>query len=208
MCDLCRWSDGSNLQELMAGFDQEAAAVVVARLATFKMETEEDFDATRWIDRTLIRHTHFCFYAVPLCPIFSVVGFVGVCYNSMLYFQCHGASMLYVIILCSTSSVVGFNTVCCNSMLTCQCCGVSTCKPWNTFDWANPTPGTCHCRSPAPFYHYVTAAWLPCILHLHLVGVVIVRQKLKQTVRGGECATMRRVKGGHMRRDRSCPGVL
>ncbi len=40
----------------MAGFDQEAAAVVVARLATFKMETEEDFDATRWIDRTLIRH--------------------------------------------------------------------------------------------------------------------------------------------------------
>ncbi|EIE23773.1 COP-II coat subunit [Coccomyxa subellipsoidea C-169] len=50
-----RWTDGSNLGELMAGFDQEAAAVVVARLATFKMETEEDFDATRWIDRTLIR---------------------------------------------------------------------------------------------------------------------------------------------------------
>ena len=39
----------------MAGFDQEAAAVVMARLATFKMETEEDFDATRWIDRNLIR---------------------------------------------------------------------------------------------------------------------------------------------------------
>jgi protein transport protein SEC23 len=34
---------------LVAGFDQEAAAVAVARLATFKMETEEDFDATRWL---------------------------------------------------------------------------------------------------------------------------------------------------------------
>lgn len=35
----CRWTDGSNLQELIAGFDQEAAAVLTARLATFKMET-------------------------------------------------------------------------------------------------------------------------------------------------------------------------
>lgn len=50
-----RWTDGSSLGDLMAGFDQEAAAVVMARLATFKMETEEDFDATRWIDRNLIR---------------------------------------------------------------------------------------------------------------------------------------------------------
>ena len=37
------------------GFDQEAAAVLTARLATWKMETEDDFDATRWLDRTLIR---------------------------------------------------------------------------------------------------------------------------------------------------------
>ena len=29
--------------------------MVIARLATHKMETEEDFDATRWLDRTLIR---------------------------------------------------------------------------------------------------------------------------------------------------------
>jgi hypothetical protein len=42
------------------GFDQEAAAVVMARLATFKMETEEEFDATRWIDRTLIRLASRC----------------------------------------------------------------------------------------------------------------------------------------------------
>ena len=47
--------DGNNADELVAGFDQEAAAVVIARLATHKMETEEDFDATRWLDRTLIR---------------------------------------------------------------------------------------------------------------------------------------------------------
>jgi protein transport protein SEC23 len=37
------------------GFDQEAAAVLMARLSTYKMESEEDFDATRWLDRALIR---------------------------------------------------------------------------------------------------------------------------------------------------------
>ena len=47
--------DGVNAQELISGFDQEAAAVLTARLATWKMETEDDFDATRWLDRTLIR---------------------------------------------------------------------------------------------------------------------------------------------------------
>lgn len=47
--------DGQDGSQIIAGFDQEAAAVVVARLATYKMETEEDFDATRWLDRTLIR---------------------------------------------------------------------------------------------------------------------------------------------------------
>lgn len=50
-----RWTDGANMADVAAGFDQEAAAVVTARLCTWKMETEEDFDATRWLDRTLIR---------------------------------------------------------------------------------------------------------------------------------------------------------
>mmetsp|Transcript_16153 Transcript_16153/g.34976 ORF Transcript_16153/g.34976 Transcript_16153/m.34976 type:complete len:765 (-) Transcript_16153:369-2663(-) len=50
-----RWMDGSNVAELIAGFDQEAAAVLMARLASFKMDSEEDFDATRWLDRALIR---------------------------------------------------------------------------------------------------------------------------------------------------------
>lgn len=50
-----QWAEGGNLASLISGFDQEAAAVIVARLATHKMEAEEDFDATRWLDRTLIR---------------------------------------------------------------------------------------------------------------------------------------------------------
>ena len=50
-----RWVDGSNQAELIQGFDQEAAAVLMARLASHKMQTEDDFDATRWLDRSLIR---------------------------------------------------------------------------------------------------------------------------------------------------------
>eukprot|EP00890_Picochlorum_soloecismus_P005474 jgi/Picsp_1/5928/NSC_03285-R1_transport protein len=50
-----RWVDGSHAADLIQGFDQECAAVLVARLASHKMEVEEDFDATRWLDRSLIR---------------------------------------------------------------------------------------------------------------------------------------------------------
>ncbi|KFM28481.1 Protein transport protein SEC23 [Auxenochlorella protothecoides] len=50
-----RWTDGANVGELMQGFDQEAAAVLLARLAAHKMEAEDDFDVTRWLDRSLIR---------------------------------------------------------------------------------------------------------------------------------------------------------
>ncbi|XP_057415913.1 protein transport protein SEC23 B isoform X2 [Lotus japonicus] len=51
-----RWVDGADSsEELIQGFDQETAAVVMARLASLKMETEEAFDATRWLDRALIR---------------------------------------------------------------------------------------------------------------------------------------------------------
>jgi protein transport protein SEC23 len=49
------WVSGQNPHELVMGFDQEAAAVMLARYCTWKMETEEEFDATRWIDRSLIR---------------------------------------------------------------------------------------------------------------------------------------------------------
>ncbi|XP_058103196.1 protein transport protein SEC23 E-like isoform X2 [Magnolia sinica] len=51
-----RWADSSaNSEELVEGFDQETSAVVMARLISLKMEMEEEFDATRWLDRSLIR---------------------------------------------------------------------------------------------------------------------------------------------------------
>ncbi|KAL3835030.1 hypothetical protein ACJIZ3_009766 [Penstemon smallii] len=51
-----QWVDSTlGNEDLIQGFDQEVAAVVVARLASYKMEMEEGFDATRWIDRNLIR---------------------------------------------------------------------------------------------------------------------------------------------------------
>lgn len=50
-----RWVEGSNQGDLIQGFDQEAAAVLMGRVVSWKMEEEEDFDATRWLDRSLIR---------------------------------------------------------------------------------------------------------------------------------------------------------
>jgi len=51
-----RWIDSAvSSEELVQGFDQETSAVVMARLASLKMEIEEGFDATRWLDRNLIR---------------------------------------------------------------------------------------------------------------------------------------------------------
>jgi len=50
-----RWTDGANLAEISSGFDQEAAAVLLARMAVYKTENEEAFDILRWLDRMLIR---------------------------------------------------------------------------------------------------------------------------------------------------------
>ncbi|KAA8548337.1 hypothetical protein F0562_000021 [Nyssa sinensis] len=51
-----RWIDSAvGSEELVQGFDQETAAVVMARLTSYKMEIEEGFDTTRWLDRNLIR---------------------------------------------------------------------------------------------------------------------------------------------------------
>ncbi|KAJ7961827.1 Protein transport protein SEC23 [Quillaja saponaria] len=50
-----RWVAGpGSTQDLIAGFDQEAAAVVMARHVSFKMETEAEFDPIRWLDKALI----------------------------------------------------------------------------------------------------------------------------------------------------------
>ncbi|WKA05093.1 hypothetical protein VitviT2T_023078 [Vitis vinifera] len=51
-----RWIAGpGSIQDLIAGFDQETAAVVMARVVSFKMETEAEFDPIRWLDRSLIQ---------------------------------------------------------------------------------------------------------------------------------------------------------
>ncbi|XP_020212649.1 protein transport protein SEC23 [Cajanus cajan] len=50
-----RWVAGpESTQDLIAGFDQEAAAIVMARQVSFKMETEAEFDPIRWLDKALI----------------------------------------------------------------------------------------------------------------------------------------------------------
>ncbi|EPS65594.1 hypothetical protein M569_09173 [Genlisea aurea] len=53
-----RWVAGPGIKEdLISGFDQEAAAAVMARQVAFKMETEAEFDPIRWLDKSLI---HIC----------------------------------------------------------------------------------------------------------------------------------------------------
>jgi len=44
-----------NVQEIANGFDQEAAAVLTARIAVFRTENEEMFDILPWLDKNLIR---------------------------------------------------------------------------------------------------------------------------------------------------------
>jgi len=52
----CSWVDASvNIQHIAAGFDQEAAAVLMARIAVFRAETDDGPDVLRWLDRMLIR---------------------------------------------------------------------------------------------------------------------------------------------------------
>merc|ERR1719291_68804 len=49
-----RYTD-ANMADIVTGFDQEAAAVLMARYAVFKTENEEPTDVLRWVDRMLIR---------------------------------------------------------------------------------------------------------------------------------------------------------
>ncbi|KJE96351.1 hypothetical protein, variant [Capsaspora owczarzaki ATCC 30864] len=45
----------TNLGAIASGFDQEAAAVLMARIAVFRAENDEGPDVLRWLDRMLIR---------------------------------------------------------------------------------------------------------------------------------------------------------
>uniref|UniRef100_A0A3P8ZER9 Protein transport protein SEC23 n=1 Tax=Esox lucius TaxID=8010 RepID=A0A3P8ZER9_ESOLU len=50
------WADaGTQIQSIAASFDQEASAILMARLAVYRAETEEGPDVLRWLDRQLIR---------------------------------------------------------------------------------------------------------------------------------------------------------
>jgi len=50
------WADpAQGNAPLLAGFDQEAAAVLMSRNVIFKAESEDTFDVLRWLDRMLIR---------------------------------------------------------------------------------------------------------------------------------------------------------
>ena len=55
-CLLYSWADASaNLHHISAGFDQEAAAVLMARMVVYRAETDDGPDVLRWVDRMLIR---------------------------------------------------------------------------------------------------------------------------------------------------------
>uniref|UniRef100_A0A672PDZ4 Protein transport protein SEC23 n=1 Tax=Sinocyclocheilus grahami TaxID=75366 RepID=A0A672PDZ4_SINGR len=50
------WADAqTQIQSIAASLDQEAAAILMARLAVYRAETEEGPDVLRWLDRQLIR---------------------------------------------------------------------------------------------------------------------------------------------------------
>lgn len=50
------WADATvNIHHISAGFDQECAAVIMARMVVYRAESEDGQDVLRWIDRMLIR---------------------------------------------------------------------------------------------------------------------------------------------------------
>ena len=55
---LISWAE-ANSPEIPASFDQEAAAVLMARIAIFKAEIDDGPDVLRWLDRMLIRLVSF-----------------------------------------------------------------------------------------------------------------------------------------------------
>lgn len=50
------WADAAtSIHHISAGFDQEAAAVLMSRMVVYKAETDDGPDVLRWVDRMLIR---------------------------------------------------------------------------------------------------------------------------------------------------------
>ncbi|EPY82648.1 Sec23 B isoform 7-like protein [Camelus ferus] len=66
------WADAqSQLKHIEAAFDQEAAAVLMARLGVFRAESEEGPDVLRWLDRQLIRLFMFHLRRSPFLQVFN-----------------------------------------------------------------------------------------------------------------------------------------
>uniref|UniRef100_F6Q638 Protein transport protein SEC23 n=1 Tax=Equus caballus TaxID=9796 RepID=F6Q638_HORSE len=66
------WADAqSHLRHIEAAFDQEAAAVLMARLGVFRAESEEGPDVLRWLDRQLIRLFMFHLRRSPFLQVFN-----------------------------------------------------------------------------------------------------------------------------------------
>uniref|UniRef100_A0A8C1FXN4 Protein transport protein SEC23 n=1 Tax=Cyprinus carpio TaxID=7962 RepID=A0A8C1FXN4_CYPCA len=66
------WADAqTQIQSIAASFDQEAAAILRARLAVYRAETEEGPDVLRWLDRQLIRLFMFHLRRSPFLQVFN-----------------------------------------------------------------------------------------------------------------------------------------
>ena len=59
------------MSQIAYSFDQETAAVLMARLAIFRAETDNGHDVLRWLDRMLIKLVnHQLLFASNLIDIF------------------------------------------------------------------------------------------------------------------------------------------
>lgn len=45
----------ANMNQISYSFDQECAAILMARIAIFRAETDNGHDVLRWLDRMLIK---------------------------------------------------------------------------------------------------------------------------------------------------------
>lgn len=78
-CPHPSWADAqSQIQHIESSFDQEAAAVLMARLGVFRAESEEGPDVLRWLDRQLIRLVGDIPAQKPL-PVWAVLSCVVRC---------------------------------------------------------------------------------------------------------------------------------
>lgn len=62
----------ANPEYVKSGFDQEAAAVLMARIGVYRQVHDEGADVLRWLDRMLIRLVRIFCYFIFLWPSLSV----------------------------------------------------------------------------------------------------------------------------------------